>query len=197
MSLAFLSAMRNSLHSVTTGASLCGSRGSERQKGNCAIIISAALLFPNKPSELCVSFLHTLQWALCCSSLHYTALLKLLTELKSQLSAQEAWKHCLTCKKKKTQKTLQTMITLYPPASCLFWLKTWMSMGEKMLEWISRRSSPVCFWHEWMECVFQSVQNSVSSYRVRAKGCGRAPFTTTSLKVTQNTQAKVSMNGIW
>lgn len=67
------------------------------------------------------------------------------------------------------------------PVDCLFWLKTWMSMGEKMLECISRLSSPVCLLQECMECVFQSVQNSVSSYSVRANGWGKDPFTTTSL----------------
>lgn len=49
-------------------------------------------------------------------------------------------------------------------------LKTCRSIGEKMWEWTMRWSRPVCFLHEWMECVFQSVQNRVSSYRVRAKG---------------------------
>lgn len=53
---------------------------------------------------------------------------------------------------------------------CLLELNTWMSMGEKMLEWTIRCSAPVCFLQEWMERVFQSVQNRVSSYRVRAKG---------------------------
>lgn len=53
---------------------------------------------------------------------------------------------------------------------CLLSLKTWMSIGEKMSEWTMRCSAPVCFLHEWMECVFQSVQNRVSSYRVRANG---------------------------
>lgn len=53
---------------------------------------------------------------------------------------------------------------------CLLSLKTWMSIGEKMSEWTMRCSVPVCFLHEWMEWVFQSVQNRVSSYRVRANG---------------------------
>ena len=67
---------------------------------------------------------------------------------------------------------------------CLLALKTWMSMGEKISEWTIRCWSPVCFLQEWMEWVCQSVQNRVSSYRVRAKGWGSSPFTTTSLKHT-------------
>lgn len=53
---------------------------------------------------------------------------------------------------------------------CLLALKTWMSIGEKMSEWTMRCSAPVFLLHEWMEWVFQSVQNSVSSYSVRANG---------------------------
>lgn len=68
------------------------------------------------------------------------------------------------------------------PVGCLLVLKTWMSMGEKMLEWTTRWPPPVCFLHEWMEWVVQSVQKSVSSNRVRANGWGSSPLTTTSLK---------------
>lgn len=76
------------------------------------------------------------------------------------------------------------------PMGCLFWLKTWMSMGEKMLEWISRLFSPVCLLQECMECVFQSVQKSVSSYSVRANGWGKDPFTTTSLWTRSQTHVR-------
>ena len=75
------------------------------------------------------------------------------------------------------------------PFGCLCWLKTCISMGEKMLEWISRRPSPVYLLQAKMECVFQSVQYNVSSNNVRAKGCGREPLTTACL-VTQREKHK-------
>ena len=67
------------------------------------------------------------------------------------------------------------------PFGCLCWLKACISMGEKMLEWISRRPSPVYLLQAKMECVFQSVQYNVSSNNVKAKGCGREPLTTACL----------------
>lgn len=54
-------------------------------------------------------------------------------------------------------------------------------MGEKMLECISRRSSPEYLLQAKMECVFQSVQYNVSPNSVKAKGCGREPLTTACL----------------
>lgn len=76
------------------------------------------------------------------------------------------------------------------PFGCLFWLKAWISMGEKMLEWISRRSSPEYLLQAKMECVFQSVQYNVSPNRVRAKGCGREPLTTACLWEKMNAQTQ-------
>lgn len=67
------------------------------------------------------------------------------------------------------------------PFGCLLWLKAWMSMGEKMLECISRRSSPEYLLQAKIECVFQSVQYKVSPNSVKAKGCGREPLTTACL----------------
>lgn len=67
------------------------------------------------------------------------------------------------------------------PFGCLFWLKAWISMGEKMLECISRRSSPEYLLQAKIECVFQSVQYNVSPNSVKAKGCGREPLTTACL----------------
>lgn len=75
------------------------------------------------------------------------------------------------------------------PFGCLCWLKACISMGEKMLEWISRRPSPVCLLQAKMECVFQSVQYNVSSNNVKAKGCGREPLTTACL-LTQREKRK-------
>lgn len=57
-----------------------------------------------------------------------------------------------------------------------------MSMGEKMSEWTTLCCAPLFLLQEWMEWVFQSVQNRVSPYSVRAKGWGSSPFTTTSLR---------------
>lgn len=76
------------------------------------------------------------------------------------------------------------------PFGCLCWLKACISMGEKMLEWISRRPSPVYLLQAKIECVFQSVQYSVSSNNVKAKGCGREPLTTACL-LTQKEKLKL------
>lgn len=67
------------------------------------------------------------------------------------------------------------------PFGCLFWLKAWISMGEKILECISRRFSPEYLLQAKIECVFQSVQYNVSPNSVSAKGCGREPLTTACL----------------
>lgn len=44
------------------------------------------------------------------------------------------------------------------PFGCLCWLNTWISMGEKMLECISRKFSPVYLLQAKTERVVQSVQ---------------------------------------
>lgn len=71
------------------------------------------------------------------------------------------------------------------PLGCRCWLKTWISMGEKMLECISRRFCPVYLLQARMERVVQSVQYRVSPNNVRANGCGRDPLITACLEINK------------
>lgn len=64
-----------------------------------------------------------------------------------------------------------------------------------MSEWTTLCCPPLFLLQEWMEWVFQSVQNKVSPYSVKAKGWGSSPFTTTSLQVVGVVQGSEKVKG--